>query len=32
MTGVECVRGRVVGDEAREKIMGPVHTEPSESC
>ena len=32
VTGTECVRGRVVRDEIREKIMGPIHIGPFESC
>lgn len=32
MTGTECVRGRMVGGWIREKIMGPIHAGPFESC
>ena len=32
VTGAQSVRRKVVGDEIREKIMGPIHQEPFESC
>lgn len=32
VTGTECVRGKMVGDWIREKIMGPMHAGPFESC
>ena len=32
VTGTQSGRRKVVGDEIREKIMGPVHQEPFESC
>ena len=32
VTGTQSVRRKVVGDEIREKIMGPIHQEPFESC
>lgn len=31
VTGTQCVR-RVVGDEVRGKVMGPIHLGPFESC